>query len=69
MVWGMGNVFILILAELTIKYFCFVFVFVFVLQKVLHKICSPHGKVLRIVIFHKNGLQALVEYPFQASLL
>ncbi|KAJ7387391.1 hypothetical protein OS493_004385 [Desmophyllum pertusum] len=33
--------------------------------KVLHKICSPHGKVLRIVIFHKNGLQALVEYPLQ----
>ncbi|XP_068681115.1 heterogeneous nuclear ribonucleoprotein L-like [Montipora capricornis] len=30
--------------------------------KVLHKICSPHGKVLRIVIFHKNGLQALVEF-------
>ena len=37
----------------------------FSLQKVLHKICTPHGKVLRIVIFHKNGLQALVEYPFQ----
>ncbi|KAL9981637.1 hypothetical protein ACROYT_G010369 [Oculina patagonica] len=33
--------------------------------KVLHKICNPHGKVLRIVIFHKNGLQALVEYPFK----
>ncbi|XP_073258090.1 heterogeneous nuclear ribonucleoprotein L-like [Porites lutea] len=30
--------------------------------KVLHKICTPHGKVLRIVIFHKNGLQALVEF-------
>ena len=37
----------------------------FLLQKVLHKICSTHGKVLRIVIFHKNGLQALVEYPFK----
>lgn len=32
-------------------------------QKILHKICSISGKVLRIVIFHKNGLQALVEYP------
>ena len=32
-------------------------------QRVLHKICLPYGKVLRIVIFHKNGLQALVEYP------
>ncbi|XP_032231297.2 heterogeneous nuclear ribonucleoprotein L-like isoform X2 [Nematostella vectensis] len=30
--------------------------------KILHKICSPSGKVLRIVIFHKNGLQALVEF-------
>ncbi|XP_031557317.1 heterogeneous nuclear ribonucleoprotein L-like isoform X2 [Actinia tenebrosa] len=30
--------------------------------KILHKICSNSGKVLRIVIFHKNGLQALVEF-------
>jgi heterogeneous nuclear ribonucleoprotein L len=26
------------------------------------KICSPHAELQRIVIFHKNGLQALVEF-------
>ncbi|RMX41638.1 hypothetical protein pdam_00008905 [Pocillopora damicornis] len=36
--------------------------------KVLHKICSPHGKVLRIVIFHKNGLQALAAQRALATL-
>lgn len=42
----------------------FVFVlFLFVyLQDVLHKICNPHGQVLRIVIFKKNGVQAMVEF-------
>jgi len=34
----------------------------FVLQDVLHKICNPHGQVLRIVIFKKNGVQAMVEF-------
>lgn len=29
---------------------------------VIHQICSPHGKVLRIVIFKKNGCQAMVEF-------
>ncbi|XP_067628113.1 heterogeneous nuclear ribonucleoprotein L isoform X5 [Eurosta solidaginis] len=29
---------------------------------VLHKICTPHGQVLRIVIFKKNGVQAMVEF-------
>ncbi|XP_026841003.1 heterogeneous nuclear ribonucleoprotein L isoform X7 [Drosophila persimilis] len=29
---------------------------------VLHKICHPHGQVLRIVIFKKNGVQAMVEF-------
>ncbi|XP_043867192.1 heterogeneous nuclear ribonucleoprotein L isoform X9 [Drosophila mojavensis] len=29
---------------------------------VLHKICNPHGQVLRIVIFKKNGVQAMVEF-------
>ncbi|KMY95147.1 heterogeneous nuclear ribonucleoprotein L isoform X3 [Drosophila simulans] len=29
---------------------------------VLHKICHPHGPVLRIVIFKKNGVQAMVEF-------
>lgn len=32
------------------------------LQDVLHKICNPHGQVLRIVIFKKNGVQAMVEF-------
>jgi hypothetical protein len=32
-------------------------------QEVLHTICSPSGQVLRIVIFKKNGMQAMVEYP------
>ena len=30
--------------------------------EVLHSICSPVGKVLRIVIFRKNGVQAMVEF-------
>uniref|UniRef100_A0A6M2DU66 Putative polypyrimidine tract-binding protein n=1 Tax=Xenopsylla cheopis TaxID=163159 RepID=A0A6M2DU66_XENCH len=29
---------------------------------VLHTICTQHGKVLRIVIFKKNGVQAMVEF-------
>lgn len=29
---------------------------------VIHQICSPQGKVLRIVIFKKNGVQAMVEF-------
>ncbi|KAF2897417.1 hypothetical protein ILUMI_08743 [Ignelater luminosus] len=31
--------------------------------EVLHTICQPSGNVLRIVIFKKNGVQAMVEYP------
>jgi len=30
--------------------------------EVLHTICSPNGQVLRIVIFRKNGIQAMVEF-------
>lgn len=30
--------------------------------EVIHTICQPHGKVLRIVIFKKNGIQAMVEF-------
>lgn len=29
---------------------------------VLHTICSPNGQVLRLVIFKKNGVQAMVEF-------
>ncbi|XP_073987238.1 heterogeneous nuclear ribonucleoprotein L isoform X2 [Rhodnius prolixus] len=29
---------------------------------VLHTICTPNGQVLRIVIFKKNGVQAMVEF-------
>lgn len=29
---------------------------------VMHKICSPFGKILRIVISKKNGVQAMVEF-------
>lgn len=29
---------------------------------VIHTICSPNGQVLRIVIFKKNGVQAMVEF-------
>ncbi|KAK8774294.1 hypothetical protein V5799_011172 [Amblyomma americanum] len=36
---------------------------------VIHTICTPSGKVLRIVIFKKNGVQAMVEYPFQLVLV
>jgi hypothetical protein len=37
-------------------------------QEVLHTICSPNGQVLRIVIFRKNGTQAMVEYPLVQGL-
>ncbi|KAK6300218.1 hypothetical protein J4Q44_G00283160 [Coregonus suidteri] len=38
---------------------------------VLYTVCNPIGNVLRIVIFKRNGIQAMVEYPFwsQAGLL
>lgn len=32
------------------------------IQDVIHQICSPQGKVLRVVIFKKNGVQAMVEF-------
>ena len=32
-------------------------------QEVMRTICSPYGFVQRIVVFRKNGLQVLVEYP------
>jgi hypothetical protein len=44
---------------------CFIKVyFLFLFQDVLHTICAPNGQVVRIVIFKKNGVQAMVEYPF-----
>lgn len=36
---------------------------VWFLQDVLYTICNPCGPVQRIVIFRKNGVQAMVEYP------
>uniref|UniRef100_A0A3P8PZY4 RRM domain-containing protein n=1 Tax=Astatotilapia calliptera TaxID=8154 RepID=A0A3P8PZY4_ASTCA len=35
---------------------------------VLYTICNNCGPVQRIVIFRKNGVQAMVEYPFKSSL-
>ncbi|KAL0274271.1 UNVERIFIED_CONTAM: hypothetical protein PYX00_006738 [Menopon gallinae] len=32
--------------------------------EVIHTISAPSGNVLRIVIFKKTGVQAMVEYPF-----
>lgn len=37
-------------------------------QDVLYTICNNCGPVQRIVIFRKNGVQAMVEYPFRSSL-
>lgn len=37
----------------------------FSLQEVLYTICNNCGPVHRIVIFRKNGVQAMVEYPFE----
>jgi polypyrimidine tract-binding protein 2 len=34
---------------------------------VLHQIMSPYGNVLRIVVFMKNGVQAMVEFDSEAS--
>uniref|UniRef100_A0A8C4HSY3 RRM domain-containing protein n=1 Tax=Dicentrarchus labrax TaxID=13489 RepID=A0A8C4HSY3_DICLA len=31
---------------------------------VLYTVCNPIGNVLRIVIFKRNGIQAMVEYPY-----
>lgn len=33
------------------------------LQDVLYTICNNCGPVQRIVIFRKNGVQAMIEYP------
>ena len=30
----------------------------------MHTINNPYGQVQRVVIFKKNGVQAMVEYPF-----
>lgn len=38
-------------------------------QDVLYTICNNCGPVQRIVIFRKNGVQAMVEYPFLWVLL
>ncbi|KAJ8248549.1 hypothetical protein GJAV_G00243190 [Gymnothorax javanicus] len=35
---------------------------------VLYTVCNPIGTVLRIVIFKRNGIQAMVEYPFPVVL-
>lgn len=37
-------------------------------QDVLYTICNNCGPVQRIVIFRKNGVQAMVEYPFSFTL-
>lgn len=34
-------------------------------QDVLYTICNNCGPVQRIVIFRKNGVQAMVEYPLK----
>uniref|UniRef100_A0A3P9L6N9 Heterogeneous nuclear ribonucleoprotein L like n=1 Tax=Oryzias latipes TaxID=8090 RepID=A0A3P9L6N9_ORYLA len=34
---------------------------------VLYTVCNPVGNVLRIVIFKRNGIQAMVEYPDSLS--
>ncbi|KAB0399531.1 hypothetical protein E2I00_018749 [Balaenoptera physalus] len=36
---------------------------------VLYTVCNPVGKVQRIVIFKRNGIQAMVEYPLFISLI
>lgn len=46
---------------LLVHYHCFYF------QDILHTIFSKQGQVLRIVIFRKSGLQAMVEYPLLKS--
>lgn len=42
--------------------------FSFLLQEVLHAITANTGQVQRIVIFKKNGVQAMIEYPLQCIL-
>lgn len=39
-----------------------------VFQEVIYTICHPHGTVLRIVIFKKNGVQAMVEFGKRTSI-
>lgn len=39
-------------------------VFSVVFQNNLHEVFQGYGYIQRIVIFRKNGLQAMVEYPF-----
>lgn len=40
----------------------------FSLQDVLYTICNNCGPVQRIVIFRKNGVQSMVEYPLECFL-
>lgn len=35
----------------------------------IRTICSPYGFVQRIVVFRKNGLQVLVEYPVYSTIM
>lgn len=37
--------------------------YLIILQDVLYTICNNCGPVQRVVIFRKNGVQAMVEYP------
>lgn len=39
-----------------------VFCFISVPQDVLNQICTPSGNVVRIVVFKKNGVQAMIEF-------
>ncbi len=43
------------------------FFFPISVKDVLYTVCNPIGSVLRIVIFKRNGIQAMVEYPYCVS--
>lgn len=50
--------------SITTFYFMLNFFFPILVQDVLYTVCNPIGSVLRIVIFKRNGIQAMVEYPY-----
>jgi hypothetical protein len=57
--------------DLWAEWFCLVFIqlwkFLLFLQDVMHTICSPHGRVEKIVIFKKQAVQSMVQYPWCKS--
>jgi len=45
----------------------YIIVYIVMFQDVMHTICASHGHIDKIVLFRKQFVQALVQYPFLIS--